>query len=189
MKLQFDGEKESKVDKPKKNLNKFIPILISVVLIIASLIYAHINGISNEDYLKRTSNFWIPYGLAAIGFGIIYVSVCVDSIKKKDYMCLTVHIIQGIVAVAAVVYWINLTDQMIPISQQIREFSHNENWAAANQLTQVHYDLWSKRHWLSFAVTIVEFVLNEMPSLIRKIHNRKIHKWVRKHNENRGEDQ
>lgn len=174
------------MNKKKINLYKFFPIIIAALLIIGGLIYARINGISNEDYLNRTSNFWVPTGMAFLGYGVLHVSLCVDSIKKKDYLVLVFQTAQSAVVIAAAIYWLNLTDQMILLWQQIREYSEIENWTAANQLTQVRFEIWSKRHWLSFAVTIIVFVLNEAPLLIRKIQKR-VQKY--KEHKNRGEDQ
>lgn len=169
----------------KKKFVRFVPIIIAFILMICGIIYAHINGISNEDILNRTSNFWLPYGMVVLGCCVIYIDTCVATIKKKDYFFLVIHIIQGIVTMVAFVYWIKLTDQILTLSQQIREFSHNENWTAANQLLSVRFDIWSKRHWLPLANTVTVYILNEIPILVRALQ-----KKVRERSscKNRGED-
>ena len=83
-------------------------------------------------------------------------------------------------------YWIYLTDQYIPIIEQIREYNHNKNWDAALQLEREHFDLRSKQYWLPFVTHVVVFALNVIPALVRRIQ-----KWFRQKDErkNRGEDQ
>ena len=174
------------MDKTKSNLRRIVTIILAFILVFGGLIYAYVNGISYEDYLNRTSNFWIPCGMTALGFAILHICFCVESIKKKDYLTLTIEIIQGVIVIAAMLYLIYLTDKIIPIIEQIREYNHNENWDAALQLERAHFDLWSKQHWLEFSTYVIVFALSGIPGLVRKAK-----KWFRQYNErkNRGEDQ
>jgi hypothetical protein len=170
----------------KRNFKDFIPIILSVVLIIGGLVYAYVHGISNEDYLNRTSNFFIPFGMFVLGLAILHICFCVESVRIKDYLTLTFEIIQGIIVIASMLYWIYLTDQYIPISEQIREYTLNENWDAALELERAHFDLWSKQRWLPFATYIIVFALNWISALVRRIQ-----KWFHQNDErkNREEDQ
>lgn len=153
---------------------------------IGGLIYAYVHGISNEDYLNLTSNFCIPFGMWVLGFSILHICSCVESVRKKDYLTLAIEMIQAIIVIASMLYWIYLTDQYIPIIEQIREYNHNKNWDAALQLEREHFDLRSKQYWLPFVTHVVVFALNVIPALVRRIQ-----KWFRQKDErkNRGEDQ
>lgn len=158
-------------------------LIVMIVLQISAAIYIKIYGLSDEDILNMTHRFWIFAGLVVLGYDAVYACILADSIRKRDYLSLFVEIIQGVIVVIAVVYWHLLDRQAIAINQSIQAQMQIENYDVALQLTNIKFDLDSKRRLLSLLIWFTVLPLNFLPSLIRKVLN-----WANKEKK-RGEDQ
>lgn len=165
----------------KSTFYKLITFILPILLFACAIIYVQIYGMSDDDVINRTLNFWIPTCLLALASVVFYGDTFVDTIKERDWLKAAIHILQGLIVVAAAVYCYMITVQIIQITKQIECLS-DDNYKQISQLIHVQSDLISRRNWTMLASLWIAYILKGCPYLVRKISN-----WV--HNfKKRGED-
>ena len=165
----------------KPTFYKVIMFILPILLFACALIYVQIYGMSDDDVINRTVNFWIPTCFIAIAVAVFRVDTFVNAIKARDWLKVVIHHLQGLIIVVASVYCYMITIQIIPIDQQINECLSSDNCKVSTQLWHLRSDLISRRNWTSLASLWIAYFLKGIPYLVRKTSN-----WV---HEKRGEDQ
>lgn len=164
----------------KSTIYNLISFIIALLLFICAIIYVQIYGMSDDDVINRTANFWVPTCLLMLSCATFHIDTFVDTIKKRDWLKVTIQIIQVLIIMAAAVYCYMITVQIIQINQQI-ECPSSENHNQISHLFHMQSDLISSRNWTIVASLWIAYFLKGMPYLVRKISN-----WI---NGKRGEDQ
>lgn len=149
--------------------SKLLPIILSVVFFAAALIYVEIHGMSNDDIVHRTTNFWFPVGLMALAVTIFHVDTLYNTIKKGERVKAAVHILQALIVVTALIYTYILTTEMIPLGQQIEECMKTDDYKRCHQLMDAQLTLRGKRNWIMWLTMVIIMLLEWLPSIIRKI--------------------
>ena len=88
----------------KSTIYNLITFILSLLLFTCAIIYVQIYGMSDDDVINRTANFWIPTCLLLLGCAILHMDTFVDSIKKRDRLKASIQIIQVLIIVAEAVY-------------------------------------------------------------------------------------
>ena len=159
----------------------FVPFLILVVFYGIAIAYCSIKDLTNEDFIKRTMDFWIDVTMIFLGSAVVYIQFLADSIKKRDYLKLTFQLIQGIVVISAAVYGYFLQVDMVSISQSRDTYLQSDNFDMVHKLMEEQLSLLDVESNLSIATIIIVFSLAGLPDLIRKLQN-----WIT--TKKRGED-
>jgi hypothetical protein len=165
----------------KPTFYKIITFILPILLFACAIIYVQIYGMSDDDVINRTADFWIPTCFLAIASAVFHGDTFVDAIMERDWLKVAVHILQGLIIVAAAVYCYMITTQIILIDQQINECLSSDNCKVNSELLRVQSDFISRRNWTILASLWIAYFLKGCPYLVRKISN-----WV---HEKRGEDQ
>lgn len=164
----------------KLTIYKIIPYIMALLLFACAIFYVQIYGMSNDDVINRTENFWIPSCLLLLSCTAIHADTFIDTITKRDWLTAIIQIIQVLIIIVAAIYCYMITVQIIHITKQI-ECLYGENHKQITQLFHIRSDLISKRNWTILASLWIAYFLKGIPYLIGKITN-----WVHK---KRGEDQ
>lgn len=167
----------------KSVFRKIAPFIIFILLFASAILFVHIFGMSDDDVINRTVNFWVPMGLLSLACSAFWVDNLANSINEKDYLKVTILIVQALIIVVALVYAYMLTTEIISLSQHIEECLKTDDYKYCHQLMDDRLKLRAKRYWTLSLTMVIVMVLEGVPKFIRKISG-----WYND-KKKRGEDQ
>jgi len=153
----------------KSVFRKLAPFIIFILLFSSAIIYVHFFGMSDDDVINRTVNFWLPTSLLALACAVFWGDDLIDAIKVRDRLKVAILIIQALIVVVALVYAYMLTTEIIPLSQQIEECMKTDDYKHCHQLMDDQLELRAKRDWTTLLVMVIVIILDGVPHLIRRL--------------------
>jgi hypothetical protein len=81
----------------KPTFYKILTFILPILLFACAIIYVQIYGMSDDDVINRTADFWIPTCFLAIASAVFHGDTFVDAIMERDWLKVAVHILQGLI--------------------------------------------------------------------------------------------